>query len=382
MKKMVFTLLGIACLLSCEIDPLKKEGCLSSEDTASVQFSVLDSGGGTKRAAIQENAINSIQMLVFSAENGSRIAYSRDVSNGEVNLDLPKGREMSCYALVNVSEDLSSVVSETDLLGKKAYFKDNSLSGFEMIGHYKGWIRTDTLVCIPVERFVAKIRVAGINYRMNCGYTQIESFSGCRPTFEAVYLLNTADECAYDFEGESSHYTSKYNSGSKTKNQYEMTYTLGRIGTEYSQIWDGNEWVRLKDMEVYKRISEGYKIWTFYPDDLLLYCFPNHSEPYTSKNRSQLVVDFSGTYRDVSTNVVRAHHHYFTFTLPVLEHNMMYDLGMIQIEAEGEDSPGQGSYDYPLSVKLDCNIDIVDLSSGEIRETIPFRRKLYELETY
>jgi hypothetical protein len=103
------------------------------------------------------------------------------------------------YALVNVDNDLSTVKSKTDLLGKISSL-NNAVSDFEMIGKVTENIQTDNQsVSVNVDRFAARIKVKKVTNALTSPALQTQTF-----TIKSIHITNVAGDINY---GKSAEYS-------------------------------------------------------------------------------------------------------------------------------------------------------------------------------
>lgn len=194
---LIFSIFSISLLglLSCN----KQEASAPLEEGKSVQRSAIEFClepdaamiAETKSATIAaEGAINNFQILVFNP-NGMIDAYGSTTAD-KISIKISKADNMTCYAVVNSSEDLSTISSKSALLAKMSYLKNNSLSGLEMIGSVTKDMSAATTCSIPVTRYAAKVSIN----KITPAFTNT-AHQGMEFKIVSMYLINVNGQCPY-----------------------------------------------------------------------------------------------------------------------------------------------------------------------------------------
>ncbi len=175
MKKIQLLLAACAVIAAAACN--KEKTAVPVRDGDAAEITVSLSGDALSKAvyndalAGNEIKVNSLQVLVF---NGGVIdAYGNDykvLPDGNfankygVRLTATRGQR-KIYAVVNAAADLSGVATETELLTKISYLKNNSIGGFEMIGSTETELVAQNFIDVPVFRFVTRIKIDKITNR-------------------------------------------------------------------------------------------------------------------------------------------------------------------------------------------------------------------------
>jgi hypothetical protein len=182
-------LISIAC---CKDNPSNVTP--QDEQMGTLEVSVYDElTTRATSASVNDSNIENVQILIFSKGILERYGKFEDLTEPIV-FTLPTGG-VSCYAVANSSEDLSDIGSTTELNSRLSYLKNNSLSGFEMIGNTGTTITNNfsNQVRIGLRRFVAKIQIDKITPMFISKAYQKMEFK-----VTGIYLTNVNGSCPYD----------------------------------------------------------------------------------------------------------------------------------------------------------------------------------------
>jgi len=146
-------------------------------------------------SAAAETAVNNFQILVFNS-NGMLDGYGKSDDGSKLSVKLTRGNGKRCYAVVNCTEDLSTVGTKDDLLSYQTSLSDNSLSGLLMIGDVEKDLTTSTSCSIPVTRFCAKVMLDRITVAFTSPAHQAMDFS-----IKGIYLVNVNGMMSFEMDG-------------------------------------------------------------------------------------------------------------------------------------------------------------------------------------
>lgn len=140
-----------------------------------------------------ESAVNSVQVLVFSASNGVLDAYeSVGATTSGIQVNCLSGNKNVC-ALVN-GPDLSACKTYLDFRKKASFLTDNSLTtdkGFLMTGIKSCTVTSEGTTCsVAVHRQTARVAVQSITNNVPAAYGDI--------SIQAIWLSNTVFNSKYD----------------------------------------------------------------------------------------------------------------------------------------------------------------------------------------
>jgi len=189
MKHLLLIFFLLAALVSCTKQETGASRVQETEaETVDIEFT-LDGGdvmnAQTKATtAAVESAIKNFQILVFNS-NGMIDGYGKSSDGSKLSVKLTRGSGKQCYAVVNCSEDLSSVGTTSDLLSYQTSLSDNSHSGLLMIGNVEKDFSTSTSCAIPVTRFCAKVILDKVSVNFTSPAHQALPF-----TIKGIYLVN------------------------------------------------------------------------------------------------------------------------------------------------------------------------------------------------
>ena len=148
---------------------------------------------GTKsKTQASESAVNSLQILVFNS-GGNLVAYGSENSSS-LSASVPLGvGGHTVYAIVNVSENLSSCSSPGALTSKVSYLKDNTSAGLQMLGSATNQtFLSGNEVKIDVTRFASRVEIDQITSAFTAAAFKSQQFS-----VKGIYLINVNGTCPY-----------------------------------------------------------------------------------------------------------------------------------------------------------------------------------------
>ena len=298
-----------------------------SDGVATRATSVKDSQIGTAAGDIQVLVFNSAGNLVGFGENAA--------SSSNISISVPTG-SVKCYAVVNSSEDLSSVSKESTLTSKVSYLKSNSVTKMEMIGSVSKTVAAGAnSVSIAVKRFASKVQIDKITPAFAAPAHRAMEFK-----LVGIYLINVNGTCPYTMiPTGASESTSWYN-----KRKYVSGDCNHLITDKFST-------------HVIMQTSAGEV--TPYSTPHYLYCYPNPvttdvSTTTWSERISRLVVEtmLGGTT------------YYYSVNIPTPQCNTVYQITNMKITGLGSDTPDTVVQKGSLSVSL----TITDWSTGFSKE--------------
>lgn len=194
MKKAYILALALFSVLSCGKQEVLPEAEPEWTDlTVSIEGRKVVTSTKAIMDGDAESNIESVQILAFH-EDGTLDAYSK--GNGSaITLKCTVG-EREIYAVVNSGEDLSSVKTRDELLGKQTLLDDNSLRSFVMIGSGKVTLPCESLV-IKVDRVVSRVVLRKVTNGL------LDAFASNSIEITGAYLINVAGDRVELFGGES-----------------------------------------------------------------------------------------------------------------------------------------------------------------------------------
>ena len=293
----------------------------------------------TRATSVKDSQIGTgegdIQVLVFNSD-GNLVAFGKNnASSSNLTISMPTG-VVKCYAVVNSSEDLSSVSKESVLLQKSSYLKNNATSKMEMIGSATKTVSAGVnSVTIPVKRFAAKVQIDKITPAFTSPAHKAMEFK-----LTGIYLINVNGSCPY----------SQVSTASTDNGMWynKQKYVSGECNALISDKFDSS---------VLMQNSDG--IVTAYSGSHYLYCYPNpvttDSSASTWSNRfTRLVVEttLGGTT------------YYYPVNIPAPAANTLYQITNMKITGLGSDSPDKLVEKGTISV----SITVTDWSTGFSKE--------------
>lgn len=201
MKKIHLILAACAAIAAASCTKEKTAAGIPQGDVAEITVSL--SGDALSKAvyndatAGNEVKVNSLQVLVFN--DGVIDAYGNDykvfpdgnfATKYGVRLTATRGQR-KIYAVVNASADLSGVATESELLAKVSYLKNNSIGGFEMIGDTETELVAKNFIDVPVYRFVTRIKIDKITNRFT------NTALGDEVYLRRMYVTNLGGDATY-----------------------------------------------------------------------------------------------------------------------------------------------------------------------------------------
>ena len=304
---------------------------------ATLEVNVSD-GVATRATSVSDSQIGTaagdIQVLVFNSR-GTLLAYGENAaSSSTLSLIIPTGT-VKCYAVVNSLEDLSGISSESSLLAKTSYLRDNSVTKMEMIGSASKSIASGTnSVSIPVKRFAAKVQIDKITPAFTSPAHKAMQFK-----LAGIYLVNVNGSCPY---------TQTSTAGLEGFWYNKMKFVSGECNALISD--------KLSTPAIMQTSAGAV---TPYSTSHYLYCYPNPVTADTSSSTwteryTRLVVET--TLGDTT--------YYYPVNIPSPEANTLYQITNMQITGLGSDSPDKTVEKGALSV----SITVTDWSTGFSKE--------------
>lgn len=278
----------VVSLCSCD----KQQAGTLTGDTVCV--TVCIDNGRTRAVGsydAKEDAMNGIQLFCFDA-GGTLEKYisPSGITGASVSLNLTKGVK-HMYAAVNCP-DLSSVTTEQELLDTRSRFDNNSLDGgFEMFGSVNVEVTGAEKVTIRPKRIVAKVVVMKIVADFEEPGFRSDDF-----VVTNIYLGNVAKSTDYGM----STVPSEYYVGGDVENSDAVN----------AMIYEGGLSVNLKDGGS-STVEHGF------------YVYPN-----SSANSTRLILKAT----------LRGQTQTFSFALPDIERNTVYQIDQIRISKPSDSS--------------------------------------------
>jgi hypothetical protein len=138
------------------------------------------------------SAAGDIQVLVFNNE-GDLLAYGINAaSSSTISMSIPTGT-VECYAVVNSSDDLSSIATKTNFLKRLSHLKNNTTSRMEMLGSVSKTVAAGAnSVSIAVKRFASKVQIDKITPAFAAPAHRAMEFK-----LTGIYLINVNGTCPY-----------------------------------------------------------------------------------------------------------------------------------------------------------------------------------------
>ena len=297
-----------------------------SDGVATRATSVKDSQIGTAAGDIQVLVFNSAGNLVGFGENAA--------SSSNISISVPTG-SVKCYAVVNSSEDLSSVSKESTLTSKVSYLKNNSVTKMEMIGSASKTIAAGAnSVSIPVKRFAAKVQIDKITPAFTAPAHKAQEFK-----LTGIYLVNVNGSCPYTLTSTAGSTDYWYN---------KMKYVSGDCNALISDKFSSPVTLQASADAVTPYVTPHY-----------LYCYPN---PVTTDSSSST---WSNRYtRLVVETTLGGTTYYYPVNIPTPTANTLYQITNMQITGLGSDSPDKLVEKGSVSV----SITVTDWSTGFSKE--------------
>ena len=297
-----------------------------SDGVATRATSVKDSQIGTAAGDIQVLVFNSAGNLVGFGENAA--------SSSNISISVPTGT-VKCYAVVNSSEDLSSVSKESTLTSKVSYLKNNSVTKMEMIGSASKTIASGAnSVSIPVKRFAAKVQIDKITPAFTAPAHKAQEFK-----LTGIYLVNVNGSCPYTLTSTAGSTDYWYN---------KMKYVSGDCNALISDKFSSPVTLQASADAVTPYTTAHY-----------LYCYPN---PVTTDSSSST---WSNRYtRLVVETTLGGTTYYYPVNIPTPAANTLYQITNMKITGLGSDSPDKLVEKGSLSV----SITVTDWSTGFSKE--------------
>ena len=304
---------------------------------ATLEVNVSD-GGATRATSVKDSQIGTaagdIQVLVFNSA-GNLVGFGENAaSSSNISISVPTG-SVKCYAVVNSSEDLSSVSKESTLTSKVSYLKNNSVTKMEMIGSASKTIASGAnSVSIPVKRFAAKVQIDKITPAFTAPAHKAQEFK-----LTGIYLVNVNGSCPYTLTSTAGSTDYWYN---------KMKYVSGDCNALISD--------KLSSPVTLQASADAV---TPYTTSHYLYCYPN---PVTTDSSSS---SWSNRYtRLVVETTLGGTTYYYPVNIPTPAANTLYQITNMKITGLGSNSPDKLVEKGSLSV----SITVTDWSTGFSKE--------------
>ena len=328
--------IAIASLACSKENP--SEQAAQQTQMATLEVNVAE-GITTRATSVNDANIGSaagdIQVLVFNNE-GNLLAYGINAaSSSTISMSIPTGT-VECYAVVNSSDDLSSIATKTNFLKRLSHLKNNTTSRMEMLGSVSKTVAAGAnSVSIAVKRFASKVQIDKITPAFAAPAHRAMEFK-----LVGIYLINVNGTCPYTMvPTAASESTSWYN-----KRKYVSGECNNLITDKFST-------------PVTLQTSAGEV--TPYSTPHYLYCYPNPvttdvSTTTWSERVSRLVVEttLGGTP------------YYYSVNIPTPQCNTVYQITNMKITGIGTDTPDAVVQKGSLSVSL----TVTDWSTGFSKE--------------
>ena len=328
--------IAIASLACSKENP--SEQAAQQTQMATLEVNVAE-GITTRATSVNDANIGSaagdIQVLVFNNE-GNLLAYGINAaSSSTISMSIPTGT-VECYAVVNSSDDLSSIATKTNFLKRLSHLKNNTTSRMEMLGSVSKTVAAGAnSVSIAVKRFASKVQIDKITPAFAAPAHRAMEFK-----LVGIYLINVNGTCPYTMvPTAASESTSWYN-----KRKYVSGECNNLITDKFST-------------PVTLQTSAGEV--TPYSTPHYLYCYPNPvttdvSTTTWSERVSRLVVEttLGGTT------------YYYSVNIPTPQCNTVYQITNMKITGIGTDTPDAIVQKGSLSVSL----TVTDWSTGFSKE--------------
>ena len=292
----------------------------------------------TRATSVKDSQIGTgegdIQVLVFNTD-GNLVAFGKNnASSSNLTISMPTG-VVKCYAVVNSTEDLSSVSKENVLLQKSSYLKNNATSKMEMIGSATKTVSAGVnSVTIPVKRFAAKVQIDKITPAFTAPAHKAQEFK-----LTGIYLVNVNGSCPYTLTSTAGSTDYWYN---------KMKYVSGDCSALISD--------KLSSPVTLQASADAV---TPYTTSHYLYCYPN---PVTTDSSSST---WSNRYtRLVVETTLGGTTYYYPVNIPAPAANTLYQITNMKITGLGSDSPDKLVEKGSLSV----SITVTDWSTGFSKE--------------
>ena len=334
----------------------EREEAANPEETVSVRFRIGTVLPGTSAATAEEMAVNSLQIMVFDAQDSTIVDYkSIDDLSQPPSLRIEKNRARIVYAAANIPDDFSDVSSIADLHSRTVSYRNEAVGNFQMMGHVNVCVTSDVTVSLPLRRFVAKITLHGYRIRLSCLRNSV-------PDMKRVALLAIPKACYCDF----SEYTGSY---------YNLFEGMTEENMPTAEIKNPPD-----------HIDEyGFLI---NEQSLVFYGYPNSVQTYGNNKYPRVALVCIGEYHNSGSSVSRYCYHLLGLSLPPLESNLEYRILQVTSAAYGEEieiTPGEhpvseGDWKPRLSNAVLGYIEVRDMSTGLIREIYPIKEVSYREE--
>lgn len=196
-KLLIIAAALMAVMTACDLVTLSTNGSEKDEDCqwGNVSFGISDYDGivSTKsRTQASETAINTLQILVYDSSQ-ELVTYGSSTGSS-VDMTVPLGASgHTVYAVVNVSDNLSSCSTLSSLTSRVSYLKDNPLTSLQMIGKKTNLtFSAGSQVSVAVSRFASRVEIDKITADFKS-----EAHRNMDVYIKAIYLINVDGSCSY-----------------------------------------------------------------------------------------------------------------------------------------------------------------------------------------
>ena len=324
-RKILFAALAAAACLACE----KNENVEQYVEKDAVTLEVVVPSAVTKvTGTVNEDAVSSYQVLVYSLEDNRLEAYTKtDGASSSIVLKCTAGQK-EIVVFANAPK-MKSYVSLAGLKEARSKLEHNSPDALVMEGNSVVNLTSSSSVTVQLKRMVAKVRLKKITLAF-----ESDVYAGKNFEFVSAYLINVPADKKYLGEVTAAQ-------GAAPVEWYN------KMGYLSNSIYDPI----LKD-DINQTVSGEYV------KEHVFYCYPN---PYATDN-------YSSTWSVRPTRlIVEAKldgvQYYYPISLPELKQNTVYDVSLIVTR------PGKTDVNAEVK-KYDetFDIEILDWSTGTVVE--------------
>lgn len=280
LRRLIISLCGLSASLTAAFS------CTREEVAGGYVETVFSVSALQTKAAVSENAVNTLDILVFRASSGALEAYGR-TEGDNLSLKVARGLDYRWYAVANAPEGLSSVSGLPQFLSLRSRLEDNSSDALVMSGCGQG-VLDGSEVTVILSRLVSRVelgRVSPVYFR--------SAYTGEDVTLERVFLYHAAGESA-----------------------------LSGDAVEPSLWYDGND--SLADGFLLSCRGEDITGGVEREEDLRFYCCPNPQEG----TRLVLEVSVGGTLE------------YYPVEIGPMKGNTSYRVADVRLLGPGVSEPG------------------------------------------
>ena len=339
----------LATLAACS-----REGLLTDNDTTVKlglelegfpEIQVDTKAGGE---ALDESAVNSTVLLIFKNKQ-ERVLYEESTDRAYPLLEVPGKCNLDIFAIVNPSNDFSSVTTYDQMKSMKSLCVCAAHTDLEMVAHLDTVLKSDCNVVLKIQRMTAKFTISSIKYRQRwCSNNTDTHF------LDMMWLRDISLTCPYTMDDFSrpvlldSHTNYWYADYGSVNLYYSRADYNAAIGSHTSTKVNG------------KTYYEYNKGWT-------LYCYPNTG---TTPTKMSLRVDGDGDDGYC--------YHFYTFTFPEILPNRNYIINQLYIDNTlfSESSEEEDEY-HEIRANIEYDMDIYDASTGILQQNVKRKEVAY-----